>query len=119
MSHELRTPLNAMIGSSEMLQEEASEIHAEPLVSDLQKIRAAAKHQLGLINDILDLSKIEAGKITLSIEELRNDRGPAHGGEPSGQRHELYGRASNGTFRGHGLEGNSFPRLPNRAGRST
>jgi signal transduction histidine kinase/ligand-binding sensor domain-containing protein len=70
MSHELRTPLNAIIGYSEMITEEAPEIGAESIVPDLQKIQAAAKHQLSLINDILDLSKIEAGKMTLFIEEF-------------------------------------------------
>ena len=70
MSHELRTPLNAIIGYSEMLQEEAPEMGAESLVPDLQKIQGAARHQLGLINDILDLSKIEAGKMTCFIEEF-------------------------------------------------
>ena len=70
MSHELRTPLNAIIGYSEMLQEEAPEMGAASLVSDLEKIHSAAKHQLGLINDILDLSKIEAGKMTLYLEEF-------------------------------------------------
>jgi signal transduction histidine kinase/DNA-binding response OmpR family regulator len=70
MSHELRTPLNAIIGYSEMLQEEAPEIGAGAMVPDLEKIHAAAKHQLGLINDILDLSKIEAGKMTLFLEEF-------------------------------------------------
>lgn len=70
MSHELRTPLNAIIGYSEMLQEEAPEIGAESMVPDLQKINSAARHQLGLVNDILDLSKIEAGKMTLFVEEF-------------------------------------------------
>jgi signal transduction histidine kinase/ligand-binding sensor domain-containing protein len=70
MSHELRTPLNAIIGYSEMIQEEAPQIGAESIVPDLEKIHAAAKHQLGLVNDILDLSKIEAGKMTLFIEEF-------------------------------------------------
>ncbi len=68
MSHELRTPLNAIIGYSEMLEEEAPEIGAQAMIPDLQKVQAAAKHQLGLINDILDLSKIEAGKMTLFVE---------------------------------------------------
>src|SRR5205807_177719 len=62
MSHELRTPLNAIIGYSEMLEEEAQDMAAENLVPDLQKIRSAGKHLLTLINDVLDLSKIEAGK---------------------------------------------------------
>jgi signal transduction histidine kinase len=70
MSHELRTPLNAIIGYSEMMEEEAPELGAAALVGDLQKVQAAAKHQLGLINDILDLSKIEAGKMTLFVEEF-------------------------------------------------
>ena len=70
MSHELRTPLNAIIGYSEMMEEEAPEIGAESMIPDLQKVQSAAKHQLGLINDILDLSKIEAGKMTLFIEEF-------------------------------------------------
>jgi len=68
MSHELRTPLNAIIGYSEMLQEEAEELEQETFSSDLQKIRGAGRHLLGLINDILDLSKIEAGRVELLVE---------------------------------------------------
>jgi signal transduction histidine kinase len=68
MSHELRTPLNAIIGYSEMLQEEAEELEVQELNGDLQKIQAAGKHLLTLINDILDLSKIEAGKMELFLE---------------------------------------------------
>jgi len=68
MSHELRTPLNAIIGYSEMLQEEAEDEGQESFIPDLEKIRAAGKHLLALINDILDLSKIEAGKMTLFME---------------------------------------------------
>jgi len=68
MSHELRTPLNAIIGYSEMLTEEAEDRNQKDFVPDLQKIRASGKHLLALINDILDLSKIEAGKIELSPE---------------------------------------------------
>jgi signal transduction histidine kinase len=68
MSHELRTPLNAIIGYSEMLQEEAEETDADAFLPDLQKINAAGKHLLGLINDILDLSKIEAGRMDLDLE---------------------------------------------------
>ena len=70
MSHELRTPLNAIIGYSEMLQEEAENLAAGHLTSDLQKIHTAGKHLLGLINDVLDLSKIEAGKMELFVEEF-------------------------------------------------
>ena len=65
MSHELRTPLNAIIGYSELLEEEAGDVDGGRLVADLQKIAAAAKHQLALINDVLDLSKIEAGRTEL------------------------------------------------------
>jgi len=68
MSHELRTPLNAIIGYSEMLQEEAEDLGQESFVPDLQKINAAGKHLLALINDVLDLSKIEAGKMELYLE---------------------------------------------------
>jgi signal transduction histidine kinase/DNA-binding response OmpR family regulator len=70
MSHELRTPLNAIIGYSEMLQEEADDLGVAEFKPDLQKIHGAGKHLLGLINDILDLSKIEAGKMTLFVEEF-------------------------------------------------
>jgi PAS domain S-box-containing protein len=68
MSHELRTPLNAIIGYSEMLEEEAADSGQDGFVPDLQKIRAAGRHLLSLINDILDLSKIEAGKLELFLE---------------------------------------------------
>jgi signal transduction histidine kinase/CheY-like chemotaxis protein len=68
MSHELRTPLNAILGFSEMLQEEAVERNLQDFNADLQKISTAGKHLLGLINDILDLSKIEAGKMELHLE---------------------------------------------------
>jgi len=68
MSHELRTPLNAIIGYSEMLQEDAVEHGDGASVPDLQKIHAAGKHLLALINDVLDLSKIEAGKMELHLE---------------------------------------------------
>jgi PAS domain S-box-containing protein len=70
MSHELRTPLNAIIGYSEMLQEEAVDMELDGFSVDLQKIRSSGRHLLGLINDILDLSKIEAGKMTLYLEEF-------------------------------------------------
>ena len=61
----LRTPLNAIIGYSELLEEEAGDLDGGRLVPDLQKIATAAKHQLSLINDILDLSKVEAGRMEL------------------------------------------------------
>jgi PAS domain S-box-containing protein len=70
MSHELRTPLNAIIGYSEMLQEDAEDAGQEGFVADLQKIHAAGKHLLTLINDVLDLSKIEAGRMELYIESF-------------------------------------------------
>jgi len=78
MSHELRTPLNAIIGYSEMLKEEASEQNNGMLATDLKRINNAGHHLLGLINDILDLSKIEAGKVsiyaeTISVADLIND----------------------------------------------
>ena len=63
MTHELRTPLNAIIGYSEMIAEEAEEEALEWLIGDSKKIRDAATHQLQLINDILDHSKIEAGRL--------------------------------------------------------
>jgi signal transduction histidine kinase/CheY-like chemotaxis protein len=68
MSHELRTPLNAIIGYSEMLQEEARDLGQPEFVPDLDKIHAAGRHLLELINSILDLSKIEAGKMDLYLE---------------------------------------------------
>jgi len=68
MSHELRTPLNAIIGYSEMLSEEAEELGEQVFVEDLGKIRNAGKHLLALINDILDISKVEAGKMEVHLE---------------------------------------------------
>ena len=68
MSHELRTPLNAIIGYSEMLEEELSEVNDTKYVDDILKINSAGKHLLSLINDILDLSKIEAGKMNVFLE---------------------------------------------------
>ena len=70
MSHELRTPLNAIIGYSEMLQEEAEDEGLESFVADLKKVHTAGKHLLSLINDVLDLSKIESGKMDLFLEDF-------------------------------------------------
>ncbi len=69
-SHELRTPLNAIIGYSEMLQEQAAEDGHEGYAADLGKIHSAGQHLLAVINDILDLSKIEAGKMELYLETV-------------------------------------------------
>ncbi len=68
MSHELRTPLNAIIGYSEMLQEEARDDGHDESIADLEKIRIAGKHLLATINDVLDFSKAEAGKVRLHVE---------------------------------------------------
>ncbi|MEG4252820.1 urea ABC transporter substrate-binding protein [Microcoleus sp. Pol10D4] len=68
MTHELRTPLNAIIGYSELLQEEALELGEEEFVMDLASINMAGKQLLTIISDILDISKIEAGKVTLFLE---------------------------------------------------
>jgi signal transduction histidine kinase/CheY-like chemotaxis protein len=70
MSHELRTPLNAIIGYGEMLEEEARDRGLGDLAPDLRKIHAAGRHLLALINDVLDLSKIEAGKTELFLEDF-------------------------------------------------
>jgi signal transduction histidine kinase/CheY-like chemotaxis protein len=70
MSHELRTPLNAIIGYSELLAEDAGDRGDSASLADLEKIGAAGRHLLGLINEILDLSKIEAGKMEVYIEKV-------------------------------------------------
>lgn len=70
MSHELRTPLNAVIGIAEMLHEDAEEDGLEDFVEPLSRIDSAGKHLLNLINEILDLSKIEAGKIEMVSEDF-------------------------------------------------
>ena len=70
MTHELRTPLNAIIGYSELLQEEALELGEEEFVMDLASINIAGKQLLNIISDILDISKIEAGKMTLFLENV-------------------------------------------------
>ena len=70
MSHELRTPLNAIIGYSEMMLEDAEEEGATERTDDLRKVHRSGRHLLGLINDILDISKIEAGKIELNFDPV-------------------------------------------------
>ena len=70
MSHELRTPLNAIIGYSQLLQEDAEDSGSADLVADLKKIEMAGNHLLGLINSVLDLSKIEAGRMEAFIEPI-------------------------------------------------
>ncbi len=68
MSHELRTPLNAIIGYSDMLKEDAEDLGCKDFIPDLHKIQTAGKHLLSLISDILDISKIEAGRMELHLE---------------------------------------------------
>jgi PAS domain S-box-containing protein len=70
MSHELRTPLNAVIGITEMLEEDAEDLGQEDFIEPLRRIRGAGSHLLHLINEILDLSKIEAGRLELHEEEI-------------------------------------------------
>jgi len=73
MSHELRTPLNAIIGYSELLAEEAEDEGLDSMLKDLTRINDSGKHLLSLINDVLDISKIEAGKLDLFYEEFELD----------------------------------------------
>jgi PAS domain S-box-containing protein len=70
MSHELRTPLNAIIGYSELLMEDAEASSQSELHADLKKIHASGTHLLSLINDVLDMSKIESGKMDLDVQEF-------------------------------------------------
>ncbi|KQX40291.1 hypothetical protein ASD04_06575 [Devosia sp. Root436] len=74
MSHELRTPLNAVLGYSEILLEDAELDGRGEQIADLQKISAAGKHLLAMVNDILDISKIEAGKMALHMETVDLDK---------------------------------------------
>ena len=74
MSHELRTPLNAVLGYSELLLEDAELDGRGEQIADLQKISAAGKHLLAMVNDILDISKIEAGKMVLHVENVDLDK---------------------------------------------
>ncbi|MFQ5954112.1 MAG: response regulator [Kiloniellales bacterium] len=71
MSHELRTPLNAIIGITEMLQDDAEDLGQDDLLEPLGRITRAGMHLLQLINEILDLSKIEAGRLELHLEDIR------------------------------------------------
>jgi signal transduction histidine kinase/CheY-like chemotaxis protein len=71
MSHELRTPLNAIIGYSEILAEDAADRNDKSSIDDLQKIQSAGRHLLGLINSVLDLSKIEAGRMDVYLEQVQ------------------------------------------------
>jgi len=73
MSHELRTPMNAILGYSEMLMEDAEDAGQEDFIPDLKKINQAGTHLLALINDVLDLSKIESGKMEAFCEEINLD----------------------------------------------
>ena len=68
MSHELRTPLNAIIGVTEMLREDARDLKRDDELEPLDRVLGAGRHLLALINDILDLSKIEAGRMDLHLE---------------------------------------------------
>jgi PAS domain S-box-containing protein len=70
MSHELRTPLNAIMGYSELLMEDVTELDQTAFIPDLEKIRTAGEHLLVLINEVLDLSKIEAGRMEVHVEEF-------------------------------------------------
>ena len=70
LSHELRTPLNAVIGYTEMMEEDANDRGLTDFLPDIRKLRHAANHLASLINDVLDLSKIEAGKMDLSIRKF-------------------------------------------------
>ena len=92
MSHELRTPLNAITLYSELLQEGAVDDKRSEDAADLGKIQMASKHLLGLINGILDLSKIEAGKMELHLEtfDVRRDgrRADQHDGRGRAQQQQ-------------------------------
>jgi len=70
MSHELRTPLNAVIGLTEMMVAHAAKFGTEKAQEPLRRVNAAGTHLLGLINEVLDLSKIEAGKLELNVESV-------------------------------------------------
>ena len=88
MSHELRTPMNAILGYSEMLMEEAEDADQEDFIPDLKKINQAGTHLLALINDILDLSKIESGKMEAFPEDI--NLAPAYGKEQQQAGHRAW-----------------------------
>ncbi|HHH45307.1 MAG TPA: response regulator [Gammaproteobacteria bacterium] len=92
MSHELRTPMNAILGYSEMLMEEAEDAGQEDFIPDLKKINQAGTHLLALINDVLDLSKIESGKMEAFAEDIDID---AFIDEVSGTAHPLMEKNGN------------------------
>ena len=97
MSHELRTPLNAIIGVTEMLHEDARELKREDEIEPLDRVLRAGRHLLALINDILDLSKIEAGKMELHLESFRDGaadrgRGQDHRADGGEERQSNRGR---------------------------
>src|SRR5882672_12892557 len=71
MSHELRTPLNAIIGLTEMMTTNAAHFGTEKAAGPLKRVHAAGTHMLGLINQVLDLSKIEAGKLELNPQMVQ------------------------------------------------
>ena len=73
MSHELRTPMNAILGYSEMLKEEAEDLEQEDFIPDLKKINQAGTHLLSLINDVLDLAKVESGRMEAFPEDIDID----------------------------------------------
>ncbi len=105
MSHELRTPLNAIIGYSELMREEAEDLALPSFIRDLTKIESAGKHLLALINGVLDIAKIEAGKMDLHaetfdvahmVEDVATTVAPVV--EKNGNRFEIVAEAGLGTM---------------------
>jgi PAS domain S-box-containing protein len=108
MSHELRTPLNAILGYSEMLQEEAEDKGQQDFLPDLGKIHAAGTHLLELINAVLDISKIEAGKMELYRGEGSAGRG-GHHPSPDAEERERALHTCGGRYRKHARGPNQGP----------